>query len=160
MIFITIGTQEPFDRLIGMMDEIAGMYPEERFIAQVYESELVLQHMEARIFLTPEEYKELFTEARIVISHAGMGTILSALTAGKPIIVVPRIAALGEHRNEHQLATSGKLQQLKYVYLANNKVELLKLMDTAMKTGLVALHQVTDMASADLLNSIKSFINS
>ena len=34
-----------------------------------------------------------------------MGTIISALTAGKPLMIMPRRAHLDEHRNDHQWAT-------------------------------------------------------
>ena len=76
------------------------------------------------IFLAPDEFDKLCHDARLIVAHAGMGTIISAMTKGKPIIVFPRIAALGEHRNEHQLATSKKMKELGYAYVANNKEEL------------------------------------
>ena len=44
--------------------------------------------------------------ADAVVAHAGIGTILGALELGKPTVVMPRRAALGEHRNDHQLATA------------------------------------------------------
>ena len=43
--------------------------------------------------------------AAAIVAHAGMGTILTALETGKRLLVMPRRAALGEHRNDHQLAT-------------------------------------------------------
>ncbi|MCU0779024.1 MAG: hypothetical protein MUF86_15345, partial [Akkermansiaceae bacterium] len=60
-------------------------------------------------FLEPREFKRRFNEASLIISHAGMGTILSALLHGKPILVMPKLASLGEHRNEHQLATARRM---------------------------------------------------
>lgn len=59
-----------------------------------------------RLIFGTDEFDKLCHDARLIVAHAGMGTIISAMTKGKPIIVFPRIAALGEHRNEHQLATS------------------------------------------------------
>ena len=47
-----------------------------------------------------------------IVAHAGMGTILTALEIGKPLLVMPRRAALGEHRNDHQLATARRFADL------------------------------------------------
>ena len=60
----------------------------------------------------------------MIVAHAGMGTIISAMQHQKPIIIFPRIAALGEHRNEHQMATAKKMKELGYVHVAFNEKEL------------------------------------
>ena len=54
----------------------------------------------------------------MIYAHAGMGTILSALKQDKPIIIVPRLASLKEHRNDHQIATAMRMDELGYVYVA------------------------------------------
>src|SRR5690606_34315420 len=46
----------------------------------------------------------------IVIGHAGMGTIITALELGKPVLVMPRLARLNEQRNDHQLASARAFQ--------------------------------------------------
>jgi UDP-N-acetylglucosamine transferase subunit ALG13 len=84
-----------------------------------------------------------------------MGTIISALVRQKPIIIFPRIASLGEHRNEHQLATAEKMKALGYVYVAQNADEL---KDLILKKDLVPLHKIKDYASESLINELKSVI--
>jgi len=64
-----------------------------------------------------------------VIAHAGMGTILSALQFGRPLIVMPRLAQFGEHRNDHQLATARRLSELDRVDVAFDEAELLGRLD-------------------------------
>ena len=71
-------------------------------------------------FLPPDEFNKLFSKARLIVAYAGMGTIISAMRQHKPIIIFPRIAAWGEHRNEHQLATAQKMKELGYVYVATD----------------------------------------
>jgi UDP-N-acetylglucosamine transferase subunit ALG13 len=44
-------------------------------------------------------------EATAIVAHAGIGTILTGLEMGKPLLVMPRKASLGEHRSDHQMAT-------------------------------------------------------
>src|SRR5690349_1997526 len=111
MIFVTTGTQAPFNRLIRAMEEIAGELLDEEVIAQAFGVDFIARNMKIVEFLTPEEYKGIFNNARLIISHAGMGTIISALKERKKIIIVPRIAAFGEHRNEHQMATANKIAE-------------------------------------------------
>ena len=154
MIFCTIGTQAPFDRMLKIIDEIAPLIDEE-VIAQVYKTDVKLKNIRTVDFLSPTEFNEIFNSARLIVAHAGMGTIISALVRQKPIIIFPRIASLGEHRNEHQLATAEKMKALGYVYDAQNADEL---KDLILKKDLVPLHKIKDYASESLINELKSVI--
>ena len=53
---------------------------------------------------------ELVREARIVVTHAGVGSILLALTNGKRPFVVPRLRAFGETVDDHQLESSSTIR--------------------------------------------------
>lgn len=150
MIFCTIGTQAPFDRFVRIVDEVAAHLDEE-VIAQVYKSEYQAKNIKTISFLPPDEFNKLFSKARLIVAHAGMGTIISAMHQHKPIIIFPRIAALGEHRNEHQLATAQKMKELGYVYVANNVEELKELLT---KPDLKPLHELGDFASQSLIDEL------
>ena len=154
MIFVTIGTQAPFDRFIKIIDEVAPQLGEE-IVAQVYKLGFEPKHIKTINFLAPDEFNELFDKARLVVAHAGMGTILSALQKNKPIIIFPRIAALGEHRNEHQLATAEKFKELGSVYVAMDEEELKALL---LCKDLKPLAEIGDYASLSLIKSIEDFI--
>lgn len=154
MIFVTIGTQAPFDRFIKIVDEMAPQLDEE-IIAQVYQLGFQPQHIKTVDFLAPDEFNELFNKARLIVAHAGMGTILSALQQHKPIIVFPRIAALGEHRNEHQLATAEKFKEMGSVYVAMNEEEL---RGSLLRKDLKPLAEISEYASQSLIDSIEQFI--
>ena len=155
MIFVTIGTQLPFDRLIKIIDELAPQLNEE-VIAQVYQCGFTPQNIKTVDFLAPDEFNTLFDKARLIISHAGMGTILSALQKDKPIIVFPRIAALGEHRNEHQLATARKFKEMRTVNVAMNEEELTSMLLNGNQT---TLQHIGTYASPSLIQSIQKFID-
>ena len=62
--------------------------------------------------MSPKECTDRMVAADAIIAHAGMGTILTALEMGKPLLVMPRRAELGEHRNDHQLATAMRFADL------------------------------------------------
>lgn len=154
MIFVTIGTQLPFDRLIKIVDDLAPQLNEE-IIAQVYKCGFTPKNIKTVDFLAPDEFNNLFDKASLIISHAGMGTILSALQKDKPIIVFPRIAALGEHRNEHQLATARKFKEMGIVNVAMNEKELSAIL---VNGNLPILNHIGDYASPSLIQSIVDFI--
>ncbi|MFC7367399.1 glycosyltransferase [Vreelandella zhaodongensis] len=108
MIFITVGTQLPFDRLLEYFDEwrnqvgYAG-----KVVAQVGEgSQFSSPTIEMFETLSSEEYYQWFCQADGVVSHAGMGSILSCLDHRKRGVFLPRQHALGEHRNDHQRDTA------------------------------------------------------
>lgn len=155
MIFATTGTQLPFDRLIRILDEVVPKLNEE-VVAQVHHSSYHPQHIKTVDFLPPDEFDRLFSQARLIVAHAGMGTILSALQQDKPIIIFPRIAAMGEHRNEHQLATAAKMQERGWVYVATNEQELQALLS---RPDLHPLYHIGSSASESLIHSITDFID-
>lgn len=154
MIFVTIGTQAPFDRFIRAVDRIASR-TDEKIIAQTYKGKYVPQHIETIDFLPPDEFNRLFNEARLIVAHAGMGTIISALAQKKPIVVMPRLASLGEHRNDHQMATAMKMNELGYVHVAYDNKQLETLMlDPALKS----LHELREDQVQKLAGSIQDFL--
>ena len=52
--------------------------------------------------LKPEEMKKYIINSSIVITHAGVGTIMECIENNKDIIVLPRKEENGEHVNNHQ----------------------------------------------------------
>lgn len=154
MIFVTVGTQLPFPRLIDAMDRIAGEQGE-RVVAQVGPEAGDWRRIEQCPTLAPAEFEALFAEARLIVAHAGIGTILSAKRIGKPLAVLPRRHALGEHRNDHQLATARAIEALPGVHVAWQAEDL---------PALVAARDLAPAADAEsathaaLIARLKGFI--
>lgn len=159
MIFITVGTQGPFDRLISIMDELAYELPEIPFVAQISESNYKVKNMKSLEFVGPTEFDKYFSSAKLIVSHAGMGTIISALEYNKPIIIFPRLAKLGEHRNEHQMATAKRLERLNYLHVAYDKEALRNKVLNLLSGELNTLHRVGRYASPQLIDSLQDFIS-
>lgn len=104
-----MGTQLPFDRLTRAMDDWCGRNPDAEVMGQI--ARLGSRNHRPAHFrwcekMPPDAFEEAFLRARFVVAHAGMGVIITALTQGKPLVVMPRRADLREHRNDHQLATA------------------------------------------------------
>lgn len=103
LIFTTVGTHgAPFDRLVRRMDTLAGKTDEPVWM-QVGHATVTPSRAAYQRFYSTSEYRRLFSESRTVVSHAGVGTLLEAARAGKPLVCVPRQRQFGEHWDDHQL---------------------------------------------------------
>lgn len=123
MIFVAVGTQFSFDRLIQYMDEWARDHDEPVF-AQIGEGEYEPKHMQWARFLNGDEYNSQIRSATVFVSHAGMGNIISARANQTPIIVINRQFELGEHRNNHQAEGLLWMGKLPGVYTADTQETL------------------------------------
>jgi len=102
MIFVTVGTNEArFDRLL------------EAVAALPFDEPVVVQHGHSAAlgptgatlvdFLTFDEMVETMRAARVVVTHAGVGSIMFALAERRRPVVVPRRKSLAEAVDDHQL---------------------------------------------------------
>ncbi len=123
MILLTIGTQLPFDRLVEALDTIAAEIDEPVF-GQIGRSSYRPSHFEWAEALDPGAFEQKFRAARLIVAHAGIGTVLSAQRNAKPIILFPRQVKYGEHRNDHQLATCAQLEGRPGIVIARTAEEL------------------------------------
>jgi UDP-N-acetylglucosamine transferase subunit ALG13 len=119
-----VGTQLPFDRLTLAADEWAGRNPEIQVVMQIGAKSTPPKHALYRVAYSEEEWEQLFVKSNLIVSHAGMGTIIRCLEFNKPLIIMPRQAALGEHRNDHQVATAKRFSKFSTISLANDSSEL------------------------------------
>nr|WP_281501113.1 glycosyltransferase [Erythrobacter sp. F6033] len=93
-------------------------------LAQTGAGEYKPVNMEAHARIAPDEFEKLVQSASLIVSHAGIGTVLTAQRFGRPIVLMPRRASLGEHRNDHQLATADKLSSRTGILVAMDETEL------------------------------------
>ena len=111
MILVTVGTNEArFDRLL---DAVATLPRGERLLVQHGHSKRV-EHPDAELvsFLGYDQLAAAMGEARVVVTHAGVGSVLTALAAGKRPVVVPRLRRHGEAVDDHQLQLARRLGEV------------------------------------------------
>ena len=156
MIFVTVGTQLPFDRMVSAVDAWAGKSGADVF-AQIGPGSYVPKHMRWTRSVPADECNGLLRQARAVVAHAGMGSILTALELGKPIVVMPRRAGLGEHRNDHQLATATHFREQGRVRVAFDEAELGRQLDE-LKTCRPGA-RIATTASPALIAALRGFVS-
>ncbi len=125
MIFLTVGTQFPFDRLVRAIDEAFdnGLINEEAF-AQIGETSYKPRNFESVESIPKKMFDKYLKDASSAISHAGMGIITTALDDGKPLLVMPRLKKYGEVVNDHQVAIARKFEELGHILSAYSVEEL------------------------------------
>ena len=96
----------PFDRLVRAMDDWAAANPDVPVEIQIGRGKYEPRHARFVRLMPVDEYRQRVAQARVFVAHAGMGSIISAIEAGKPLLMLPRLQGQGEHNTDHQLATA------------------------------------------------------
>ncbi len=156
MIFVTVGSQMPFDRLIRAVDEWAETRDTRDVFAQVGRTDYTPRHMGWTPALSPADFRQRVFDADVIIAHAGMGSIITAWEFGKPILVMPRRGPLGETRNDHQVGTAARCRAVDWVTVAMNEHELAERL--ASVEQLTAPTSICSHASLELLTTVRDFI--
>lgn len=125
MIFLTVGTQFPFDRLIQAVDRLFDeSVMHEDVFGQIGDSHYKPRHFEAVASLEKKAFDDHFRGASAIISHAGMGVITMALDNGKPLLVMPRQRKYREVVNDHQAVLADKFEALGHLLVARDETQL------------------------------------
>ncbi len=149
MILVTLGTQDKhFTRLIMMVDELIkqGEIKEEVYV-QAGSTSYHSDKMKIFDYIDMEAYEKLLDQCDILITHGGVGTIVSALKDGKKIIGVAREARYKEHHNDHQK---------EIIETFSSQGLILKAEDTASLK--VALHQAKNFVPKPFVSNNRNFI--
>lgn len=161
MIFLSVGTQEPFDRLVRAVDGWAATASMPVFgqLGGLTPSSFRPVHMEWAQFIPADVYEAKLATCRLMVAHAGMGSIISALTHMKPLLMLPRRASLGEHRNDHQLATAEKFADRPGLHVAADETQIPALIDRLLAAPDPQGATLDAQASPELLAAVRSFIH-
>lgn len=131
MIFVTLGTQDK--QFARLLEAVAKLDTDEKIIAQVgsteFKSSKPEEKFEVHKFLSNEEFEKYMNDARVVITHAGVGTIIYGLKKRKKMIVAARLRKYGEHVNDHQLQILQTFANEGYIIPLENFDDLPKLLD-------------------------------
>jgi exopolysaccharide biosynthesis glucuronosyltransferase PssE len=128
MILVTIGTSEPFDRLLSALEQLGD---DEQIIIQCGRSRVRPALATCVDYLPFDTLAEHIRAARVVVTHAGVGSVMAVLATGKRPIVVPRLRRYGEVVDDHQLAFARRLHRTGVVELVEDLNELPHALATA-----------------------------
>lgn len=119
-----VGTDHhPFPRLMDWLESWVDAHPD---------TELTVQHGATRpcrnatnvAMADPADLVVMYGSADAVVLQGGPGGIMDARQAGRTPIVVPRLAALGEVVDDHQVDFTHRLARQGLIRLAESEAEL------------------------------------
>ena len=123
MILMVCGTQKfPLDRMLMEMDRLIeeGIVTQPVF-AQIGHSTYRPRHYEWAEFLPGDIFEEKIRQCSILLTHSGVGTILTGKELGRPVLVYPRSAKYGEHVDDHQWQIAREFQKRQYVLVCEEQ---------------------------------------
>ena len=138
MILVLLGTQNnSFHRLLEEIEKNIenGIIKEEVVVQAGYTKyEPSTQKQKIKIFDTipKKELEKLIEKANLVISHGGVGSMVTANQKGKKVIAVPRYKKYHEHVNDHQIETIRIFERKGYVMIAENVEDLSELLEKSI----------------------------
>jgi UDP-N-acetylglucosamine transferase subunit ALG13 len=156
VIFVTVGSQLPFDRMTAAVAAWARARGRSDVFLQTGETAVDLAGFRSKPMLDAKEITSMFDQATLVVAHAGTGTMIECMLRGTPVIVMPRSAALHETRNDHQFATARKFATRAGVFVAWDEKELPALLDRA--ESLAGGAAIKPHADESLLSALRAFV--
>jgi UDP-N-acetylglucosamine transferase subunit ALG13 len=163
MIYVTVGSSiggnADFDRLLKKVDDIAPSFQEE-FTAQVGTSRYIPKNMKWFDYVSYEESLEYFRRARLIIAHGGSGTIINALSFGKPLVVIPRLLRFNENTNDHQLEISKLLEQRQIAHVVYDVEDLEPVIRKTLEEFRDSEKRISSIDRENLITKMKAFLKS
>jgi len=127
LILITLGTQDkPFYRLLeAVQKQIDNKKLKDKVIVQAGVScDFKSKDMEVFDLIPMDEFDRLISECDILITHGGVGSIITGIKNNKKVIAAARLEKYGEHVNDHQLQIIENFTNSGYILSLDNFNEL------------------------------------
>lgn len=117
MIFVTLGTQDKeFPRLIEEIDRlIENKTIKEEVIVQAGCTKYESKNLKIFDLISHDEFEKLVSECSLLITHGGVGSILTGIKRGKVVIAVPRLKKYKEHESDHQIQIINEFNKKGYI---------------------------------------------
>lgn len=127
MIFIVLGTQKfQLNRLLKLVDEyVSEGIIQEKVFAQIGNSTYEPVNYEYVRFMGKSEFDNAIKNANLLITHSGVGSIITALKEDKPVVVYPRLKKYKEHVDDHQLDIARAFEKKNYLVCCYDGDDLL-----------------------------------
>lgn len=132
MILVTLGTQDKkFYRLLDIVQKAIkqGVIKDKVIVQAGYSSDYKSDDMAILNLVSIEKFKKLISECDILITHGGVGSIITGLKENKKIIAVPRLKKYKEHTNDHQVQIVDNFANDGYILKLDDGEELATIID-------------------------------
>ncbi|MGE0776331.1 MAG: hypothetical protein AB7L36_15025 [Sphingomonadaceae bacterium] len=158
MIFASVGSILPFDRLVRAVDEWAAANPGHDVFVQIGEGEYEPRHVPWARMMPHDEYRRRLVECSLFVAHVGMGSILQALEERKQMLLLARHNSLGEHTTDHQLHTAARFRDVPGLKIVDDAEHLKAEMSALVHHPMKQSDGISPYASQELIDNISDFL--
>jgi UDP-N-acetylglucosamine transferase subunit ALG13 len=157
LILVVLGTHElPFTRLLEEVERLKkeGFITEE-VIVQAGHTKYESDVLNIKPFVNYEVMDQLMEDASVIITHAGTGSVISALKKGKKVIAAARLKKYGEHNDDHQLQLLSIFLEQKHILSWGEGEDLSEVMEQTASFEPVPFKSGKEQMFSILTNFIK-----
>ena len=158
LIFASVGSVLPFDRLVRAVDEWAAANPGHDVFLQIGEGEYEPRHVPWARMMPHDEYGRRLAECSLFVAHVGMGSILQAMEERKQMLLLARHNSLGEHTTDHQLHTAARFNNVAGLRIVDDADQLKAEMSTLIDRPMQQSAGISPYASEELIDNIADFL--
>ncbi len=148
--FVSVGNAtQPFPRLLDAVAAIAARLPQPVIIQYGAAKGFIAPLCECVDYLGMEAFECYVVAAKVLILHAGAGSVINAIRAGKVPVVVPRLSLHHEHVDDHQLEFALELERAGKIVVCQHTQHLAAAVTTALalQSGAAAVRQELPLVS-------------
>ena len=158
MVLVLLGTQNnSFHRLLEKIEDcIKNNKIKEEVIVQAGYTKFQSDYMKVFDLIPKSELEQLQDKANIIITHGGVGSIVSSIKKEKKVIAIPRLHKYGEHVNDHQTEIVNMFGKKEYIINCNEVDQL----DEALEKVKHFKPKKYESGTIKIINIIQDFINS
>lgn len=158
MIFASVGSILPFDRLVRAVDEWGAANPGRDVFLQIGEGKYEPRHVPFTRLMPHDEYRRRLAECSLFVAHVGMGSILQGLEERKQMLLLARHSSLGEHTTDHQLHTADRFRDVAGLKIVEDVTALQAAMSALVEQPMQQAAGISPHASQELIDNIANFL--
>lgn len=157
MILVTLGTQDKnFKRLLDAIEkEINKGTIKDEVIVQAGCTKFKSDKMEILDLIPIDKFDDYIKKCDILITHGGVGSIITGLKNNKVVIAAPRLAKYKEHMNDHQLQIVENFSESGYIIPLFDLDKL----DEALKKAKTFKPKKYKSNTKNMINIVKNYID-
>lgn len=160
MIFASVGSMLPFERLVRAVDEWARDNADQPVFIQIGDTAYEPRHAPFTRMMPMVEYRNRLKSCDLFVAHVGMGSILQALEERKQMLMLPRHQEWGEHTTDHQLHTAQRFGHLPGLKVVDTVPDLHRAMRDLIEHPMETGDAISMTASPGLIAGVRNFLAS
>lgn len=156
--FVSVGNAiQPFGRLITAVAERKQQLPTPLVIQHGHTPLPLSTEYTAVSFMNMDDFSNQMISADLLILHAGAGSLIHAVRAGKVPVVMPRRAVYGEHIDDHQLDLSRALEREQRIVVVSEPEGLIDAITQAI--SLQRQHRVRSKQMPEMVKQVSNLFD-